>query len=134
MALTYHKAITDDGGAIGVEISSGGVNNIFSEIALSVQDSGATISRKFYIANDGAEDVLISNLSLDEYAVFVAILFESSGDAQVVGDLTGTEIDESPINVTIPSSGHKSFWVQLDVPIGSTKTNSFGGADVKKIQ
>ena len=51
-----------------------------------------------------------------------------------VGDLTGSEVDESPINVTIPASGHKSFWLQLDVPIGSTKTESFGAVDTKQIK
>ena len=133
MALTYHKAVADTGGAIGSEISSGDVNTLFSEISLSVQASGATVSRKFYIANDGASDEVISNLSKDSDSVFISILFESTGDAQVVGDLTGSEVDESPITVTIPASGHKSFWLQLDVPIGSTKTESFGSVDTKQI-
>ncbi len=131
MALTYHKSVSASGGAKSTEISSGSVNALFPEITASDQVDGATISRKFYIANDGAEDVVLSAFSLDDYAVFVAILFESSGDAQVVGDLTGSETDESPISVTIPASGHKSFWIQIDVPIGSTETDSFWSADVK---
>jgi len=132
MALKYHKAIADTGGVIGSEIFSGDVGTLFPEILLSEQSAGATISRKFYIANDGAEDVLISDLSKDSTSVFTAILFESTGDAQVVGDLTGSEVDESPITVTIPASGHKSFWLQLDIPIGSTKTEWFGSVDTKQ--
>ena len=134
MALIYHKAITDAGGSIGAEIMSGEVNVLFSEILLSEQASGVTISRKFYIKNDGLEDVNISNFSMDSYEVFVSILFESSGDAQVEGDLTGSEVDESPMNVTIPAGGHKSFWVQLDVPASSTKTDNYGNVNVKTIK
>ena len=95
MAITYHKAISDLGGAIGLEIGSGNVNEILPEILLSEQTTGTIISRKFYIANSGATDVAISALSLDGFTVFASILFESTGDAQVVGDLTGSEIDES---------------------------------------
>ncbi len=133
MAITYHRSATDDGGAIGVEISSGVVNALLSEVTLDDQMNGATISRKFYIANSGAEDVTISNLSMNGYTVFASILFESTGDAQVVGDLTGSETDESPITVVIPAGGHKSFWVQLDVPAGSTKTDNYGRVDTKSI-
>jgi len=131
--ITYHKAVSDLGGAIGDEISSGVVNEVLPEISLANQSSGATISRKFYIANSGATDVAISSLSLSTSTVFTSILFESTGDAQVVGDLTGSEVDESPIAVVIPASGHKSFWVQVDVPTSSTKTEAYNRADVKTI-
>lgn len=134
MAITYHKAIADTGGAIGSEIYSGDVNTLLREVTLAEQASGATISRKFYIANDGASDVVISALSMDNDTAFQAILFESGGDTEVVGDLTGSEVDESPINVTIPASGHKSFWVQLDIPTSSTITLNYGTADIKQIQ
>lgn len=134
MAITYHKAVADEGGAIGVEIASGVVNALLPEVALADQSAGATISRKFYIANDSAEDVTISNFSLESYTVFTAILFESLGDAEVVSGLTGAETDESPITVTVPASGHVSFWVQLDVPTSSTKTDNYGGVDVKQIK
>ena len=133
MAITYHKAITDDGGAIGNEIGSGNVNEVLPEILLSEQTTGTTISRKFYIANSGATDVAISALSLDGFTVFASILFESTGDAQVVGDLIGSEVDESPIAVVIPASGHKSFWVQVDVPALSTKTEAYNRTDIKTV-
>ena len=132
MAKTYHKSTTDDGGAIGDEITQS-VNKLFSEVTLAQQSVGITISRKFYISNSGADDILISNLSLDDFTIFDAILFESSGDTQVVGDLTGSETDESPITATIPASGHKSFWIQIDVPTGSTKTENYGTASTKSI-
>lgn len=133
MALTYHKAISDTGGAIGTEIFSGEVNSLLREVTLAEQSSGLTISRKVYIANDGVSDVTISALSMDSSVAFTAILFESSGDAQVVGDLTGSEVDESPINVIIPASGHKSFWVQLDIPVSSTVILNYGSANTKQI-
>ena len=133
MAITYHKASADEGGVIGAEITSGTVANLFSEITLANQSAGATISRKFYIANSDGSDVLISNFSLMASTPFTAILFESTGDAQVVGDLTGSETDESPITVTIPASGHVSFWVQLDVPTSSTETFNYGSVAVKTI-
>ncbi len=134
MALTYHKAATDEGGTIGDEIFSGDIDALFSEVTLAEQNAGATISRKFYIANSDTSEVLISNLSKVSDVVFASILFESTGDAQVVGDLTGSEVDESPVYVTIPGSGHKSFWLQLDVPTGSTKTEVYGTVDTKQIK
>lgn len=133
MAISYHKSVSDLGGAIGVEIFSGVEGALLPEILLSEQASGATISRKFYIANDGASDVIVSNLSMVSFTQFTTILFESTGDAQVVGDLIGNEVDESPITVTIPASGHKSFWLQVDVPLGSTKKAYFNTIDVKQI-
>ena len=133
MALTYHKSIADIGGVIGDEVFSGDVATLLPDILLTEQLSGLTISRKFYIANDALSDVVISNLSMDSYTIFSTILFESTGDAQVVGDLIGTEVDESPIVVTIPASGHKSFWLQVDVPVSSTETANYNTVDVKQI-
>jgi len=133
MAITRHKAVADTGGAIGDEIQSGVSNALFPEVTLANQSAGATISRKYYIANSSGTDVVISNLSMHEDTVFDAILFESSGDSQVVGDLTGSETDESPITVTIPASGHKSFWMQIDIPSSSTKTDNYGTATNKTI-
>lgn len=131
--ITYHKATADTGGAIGTQILSGVVAALLPAITTADQTAGVTISRKFYIASSAASDVNISNLSLDSYSVFATILFESSGDAQVVGDLTGSETDESPITVTIPASGHKSFWIQVDVPTGSTKTEGYNTIDLQSI-
>jgi len=133
MSITYHAAISSDGGAKGDEISSGVVNEILPEISLANQSAGATISRKFYIANSGATDVAISALSLDAYTVFATILFESSADAQIVTGLTGSETDESPIAITIPASSHKSFWLVVTVPSSSTETSAYNRSDVKSI-
>ena len=132
MPLTYHKSVADAGGAIGVEIFSGVVDTILPKILLSEQTSGMIISRKFYIANSDVDDVTISNLSMDSFTVFSTILFEGTGDTQVVGDLTGSEVDESPISVTIPASGHKSFWLQVTVPALSTETSNYNTVDVKQ--
>ncbi len=133
MAITYYKSATDAGGAKGDQILSGVVAALLPPVTQANQSAGATISRKFYIANDTASDVRISALSMADYSVFATILFESSGDAQVVGDLTGSETDESPIDVTIPATGHKSFWLQVDVPAASTKTESYNTVDVGSI-
>ena len=133
MALTYHKAITDDGGVIGVQIYSGVIDTILPEITPLNQELGAIMSRKFYIANSESSDVIVSNLSLTAYSVFPSILFESTGDTQVVGDLVGTETDESPIVVIIPANSHKSFWLQVNVPAASTVTSNFNSVDVKQV-
>ena len=133
MSLKYHKAITDDGGAIGNDISSGEVGNLLRKILLSEQTSGVVIPRKLYLVNEDVVDVDIV-FNLEEYSFFEAILFESTGDAQVVGDLTGLEVDESPILVTIPASGHKSFWLQVNVPASSTVTNRYNTIDTKTTQ
>lgn len=132
--MAYHKAISDEGGAIGVQIYSGDVGTFLPDILLTEQSSGVLISRKFYITNDEVFDVIITKLSLDAFSVFNTILFESTGDAQVVGDLTGSEVDESPISVTIPASGHKSFWLQVDVPASSTETSNYNTVDVQQIK
>lgn len=134
MALTFHKSAADAGGAIGDEISSGVVDALLPEVTLANQSAGATISRKFYVANDAATDVAVSSFSLDSYSSFVTILFESSGDAQVVTDLTGSETDESPITVVIPANSHKSFWVQVDISIGSTITANYNTVDTELIK
>lgn len=132
MAITYHRAVSDLGGAIGAEIFSGVVDTFLPQILLSDQTNGIIVSRKFYIANDDVSDVVISSLSVSDYTEFEAILFESTGDAQVVGDLTGSEVDESPITVTIPASGHKSFWLQVNVPVSSTVTSNYNTINVEQ--
>ena len=132
--LTYHRSVTDDGGAIGDEIRSGDAGALLPEITLQEQQDGAQVPRKFYIANSGTEDVPITALSVvNDSAVFPAILFESTGDSQTIGDLTGSETDESPIAVTIPAGGHMSFWVRVDVPAGSSVTDSYNAIDIKQI-
>lgn len=133
MSITYHKSVSDAGGAIGVEIFSDGVNDLIPDVSLNNQESGIVIERKFYIANSSASDVLLHTLSLEYIKHFSAVLFESSGDAQVVGDLTGSEVDESPIQVLIPASGHKSFWLRMTVSAVSTVTDSFNLIDTKQI-
>ncbi len=130
MSLKYHKAITDDGGAIGDQIYSGDVGNLLPEVLLSQQTDGAQIPRKFYIANDGTADESIT-LSISDMTPFTAIMFASSGDSETIADLTGSETDETPISVTVPAGGHVSFWLRLDIPAGSTETDSFGNVTDK---
>ena len=131
MAITWHKATATTGGAIGDEISSGDVGALLPEITQADQLAGVTISRKFYIKNTGADDYIISAFSMEDDTVFSAILFESTGDSQVVGDLTGAETDESPIGVVITGGSHSSFWIQMEVPAGSTKTEEYGAVIVQ---
>ncbi len=132
MAITHHEAITDDGGAIGADIISGAIDQVFPEVTLFDQSSGIIINRKIYIANDDVVDVSIS-VSMESATVFPAILFASTGDAQVVGDLTGSETDESPIVTTIPASGHLSFWIRLTVPPGSTEQVDYNTIKIKEV-
>lgn len=121
--MTIHKSISDDGGAIGDEITQVR-GNLFPKITPDNQADGLVIHRKFYIANSNAVAIVDMVLEAVTAYPFTSIIFESSGDAQVVGDLTGSETNESPITVTIPATGHKSFWLKMTVPVGSTETIS----------
>ncbi len=130
--IDYHKSVSDDGGAIGAEIQSGVVGALLPEITLSQQELGAVIYRKFYIANSDPVEVPMV-LDFSGTSTFPVILFASNGDSEVVGDLSGFETDETPLSVTIPASGHLSFWFKETVAEGSTVTDNYNAIDIKTI-
>lgn len=124
MAILVHKAVADTGGAIGDEISSGVVAELLPEITLAQQLAGVIINRKFYIKNTGAVSKDIT-VTLGTATVFTTIIFEATDDAEVVGDLTGSETNESPISVTVASGAWTSFWLRVTVPALSTETDNY---------
>jgi len=88
MAYTYYKATTDDGGTIGIQIASGEVNALFDLLTIAQQTSGISKNRKMYIESDAD---ITAYIGLKTTGLHDSTVFESSGDAQVVGDLTGSE-------------------------------------------
>ena len=124
MAITYHKAVADTGGAIGTEIGSGDVGSLLPKITLSNQNDGVIISRKFYIKNNHTREEA-GTISLESSTPFTAILFSGTGSAQVVGDLTGAETDESPISFSLPVGASSDYWVQVLVPASSTESVNY---------
>lgn len=130
MAITFYKSLTDYGGAISTELTSGAVGELLPEITKEDQVDGVLIHRKFYLANDAAAVVPLT-LVLELPSAFTAIVFKSTGDAQVVGDLTGSETNESPVSVNVPATGHVSFWLKITVAPGSTEIANYNKIDMK---
>ena len=122
--IAFYKAIGDTGGAIGTEIGSGDVGTILPKITLADQNDGVVIDRKFYLKNNNTR-IESGVLTFESAAPFTAIIFESSGDAEVVGDLTGSETNESPISFSIAVGGHASYWVRVTVPPLSAETVNY---------
>lgn len=128
--VAIHKAIADTGGAIGDEIGSGEVAVILPKITLIDQNDGVTIYRKFYLKNTNTRSE-VGVMSLESATPFSAIIFESTGDAQVVGDLTGTETNGSPISFDIAVGSHASYWLGVIVPALSTETVNYEKINLK---
>lgn len=130
MSIAFHKAAADTGGAIGTEISSGIVGELLPIITLANQTAGVIINRKFYLKNNFSysRDIV---LTLTAYSTFATIVFEGTDSAEVVGDLTGSETNESPISVTLASGASTSFWLRVTVPSSSTETDNYNTVDIK---
>ena len=130
MAITWHKAVLDEGGAIGDEIFSGEVGTLLPKVTLAQQSGGAIIYRKFYLANDDSVDQTVE-LDLTSISAFAAIVFKATDDAEVMGDLSGTETDETPLTDLVAQSGHSSYWIKITVAAGSTFTGNYNTVDMK---
>lgn len=123
MAIEYYKATADTGGVIGTQILSGVRNALLPKLTAGQRLSGINIKRKFYTKNTGAGSIDLI-LAMDNHGEFEAVMFESTGDAQVVGDLTGSEDRYGACPI-----------VQLEDTISTTETvNGAGGlVNIKKI-
>lgn len=128
--IAIHKAVADVGGAIGVEIGSGDIAALLPEIALVHQNDGIIISRKFYLKNNNTR-AESGTLEITASTPFTAIIFAGSGDAQVVSDLLGTEVNGSPISFNIAVGSHQDYWVQVSVPALSTQTVNYETISLK---
>lgn len=113
MAIKFYKAVTDDGGTMGEQIASGEKGALFPLVTSSDRHDGIITHRKFYIESDSSIGI---DVGIDGGSIFPVCIFESSGDAEVVGDLTGSErkygvgkivkaIDSSDNSETVNGSG-----------------------------
>lgn len=127
--ITFYDAVADTGGALGSELTSGTVGELLPEVTKANQLAGVTIYRKFYLVNDVASAIPVI-LTIGTPSAFTAIVFESGGDSEVVGDLSGSETNESPITVDVPSAGHTSFWLKIVVASSSTETINYNTIDI----
>lgn len=98
MILKYYKSATDDGGAQGVEITSGTVNELFDKVRATELLGGLTEYRKMWIETD--ENTDIYNL-LQSNGDFSACLFVSANpDTDTVAEITGNEFRHRQANIT----------------------------------
>lgn len=88
MAIEFFDAESDAGGLIGQSVGSGVKGAILPKVGSVDRTVGITIHRKFYIGSDEAISIKVG---LNGYGLFSATVFESASDAEVVGDLIGTE-------------------------------------------
>lgn len=123
MAIKLHKAVTDAGGALGVELKSGDISTFLPTISKVDLFSGITTYRKLYAVNDSSAISII--LGIEDGGEFdVIALFPSTGDAQVVGDLTGLET----------KYGASVIIKAIDSLANEETVNGVGGlTDIKKI-
>ncbi len=122
MIIKYHKAIADTGGVIGDEISDKVVGALIPDIDTQEMLDGIDIFRKIYIKNTGTSGTI--NVGISTLGAFNASFFPSTGDAQVIGDLTGSEdrLGTSMISKAIDTGSTEE-----------TSNGSGGLIDIKKI-
>ena len=94
--ITYFKSATDDGGAIGTQLTDGGVTELFPIITSQNRLTGLNYYRKAWYNSDEALTIMCSLANLAEYN---ASFFESAGVNDVVGDLTGSETRYGALNI-----------------------------------
>ena len=88
MAMTFYKSATDDGGAIGDQLTDGGVDDLLPGITSQNRLNGVVIHRKIWYKSDAANNVMCS---LANEGQFDSCFFESAGLNDTIGDLTGSE-------------------------------------------
>lgn len=121
MAIKFYDAVADTGGALGVEIPSGIKGVLLPKVSSTDRATGITVHRKFYIESD---ETIGLTVGLNGDGLFSACLIQGTGDAQVVGDLTGSE-----------DKFGGGYITQLEDSLGATETvNGVGGLiDIKKV-
>lgn len=122
MIVEYYQAISEDGGAIGSQFSSGDIGGLLPQVTTQNMIDGITIRRKLYVKNIAGTSTI--NLGLESFGVFHASVFESTGDAQVVGDITGSE----------EKFGGAEISKAIDTDTNEETTNGTGGLiNIKKV-
>ena len=99
MGITFNKAVdsaTD--GTIGVEILSGVRGSLLPEVSAQDRINGVTLFEKFYVTLTGLDASMY--VGVDRLGIFNSSFFLSTGAAEVVGDLTGSEVRYGASNIT----------------------------------
>ncbi len=124
MGINLYKAVGDSGGGIGEQISSGTPSSFLPKIENVDMQIGITTFRKLYLKNVESYDIQ-AIIGIDEGGEFqLTATFDSTGDAQVVGDLTGSEL----------KFGSSKIIKAIDSGSNEETVNGAGGlTDIKKI-
>ena len=96
MAITFFKSATPDGGAIGDQLTDGGVDDLFSGVTSQDRLNGIIIHRKIWYKAD--EDVSVM-CSLANEGQYDSCFFESAGENDTVSDLTGNEVKYGALEI-----------------------------------
>lgn len=89
MALKFYNSALETGGVIGTEVGSGTKGALLPKVSSLNRQTGITIHRKYYIHSSEAIGLTVG---LNQSGLFSSCTFESASDAEVVGDLTGSEV------------------------------------------
>lgn len=85
MTLKYYRSATDDGGAIGDEITSGQMNALFPTLTVTEEVSGTDKFRKIWVEAD--EDGVDMYVGIADPGLFEAYLFDVvNDDDESIGD------------------------------------------------
>ena len=87
--LTYFKSASDDGGAIGDQLTDGGIDDLLPPITSQDRLNGVNFFRKIWVRSDEDISAMTSLANKGEYN---ACWFESAGENDTIADLTGNEV------------------------------------------
>lgn len=132
MAIKYYKSEYDIGGAVGDEIQSGVLNNLFPDLEADERLNGTTRLRKIWYESD--TDLAECYPTIANDSQFYYRVFKSANDDDTVDDLTGNErrygsltiTDISDSTVTLQLMTSENYGIELfedgdDVLIGDSK-------------
>lgn len=95
--ITYYKSATVDGGAIGAQITDGGIDDLLPAITSQNRLAGLTFHRKIWIQSDTTLTILTSLANEGQYD---ATWFTSANPlTDTVANLTGIETKYGAMNI-----------------------------------
>ena len=128
--LTFYKSAADDGGAIGAQITDGGIDDLLPPITSQDRLHGLTFHRKVWIESD--TDLSILN-SIANHGQYGAVYFESANANDTVADLTGTETKYGAMLIVSNTENDVIVNNNADYTIMRVGDYAFIGADVVQI-
>jgi hypothetical protein len=137
--ITYYKSATVDGGAIGTQLTDGGIDDLLPAVTSQDRLNGLTFHRKIWIQSDTALNILNSLANHGQYG---AVWFETANINDTVANILGTErkygaakivsnttisaIVENNANYTI-FAANDYFYIGTDVVQITTVTDNLDG-------